>query len=151
MKRIWLIVFVLVSVFTSCKSDDDTPLPENTTFVKAQVDASAWEATSFKASYINNIVSIEANRSDGTTIDISVQNVSDIGDYTLGNVSIGVYEEGSGNDETYTTSGTLGSGTINFSVLKSDRVEGTFSFDGGNGLGNSKSISNGVFKINAAN
>ncbi len=94
-------------------------------------------------SYINNIISIEAVTSSQITIEISVQNVTGIGNYTLDNISIGTYEEGLADDQTYTTFGTLGSGTITFTTLNKNTAEGYFSFVGGNGLGASKTISNG--------
>ncbi len=152
MKKYHLFILIFCFLLNSCKSDDNSSATEsNFYFITAKIDNMNWDANNFSATYSNKIVSIEAQSLNGSRIEISAQGVSSIGTYDLGNVSIGTYQDGNRDNETYTTAGTLGTGSITFNTLDSTRIEGSFSFTGENGLGNAKNITSGSFEINLTN
>lgn len=137
------LLFLSMICLMSCVKDVEEEPYSAEQYVKMTIDGNEWKSTTHKASHIDKIVSIEAEVGNTSQV-FSIQGVDAKGDYTLGNVSVAVYEIKSGTDiEAYTTSGTLGSGNVNISFLSDTWIEGTFSYKGGNGLGESIEVKEG--------
>ncbi len=96
--------------------------------MSAVVNGTAWTAATVQATVSNGVVAIAGMDATSTTqIQLRTVGVSSAGTVTIGAGSPHVATL-MDNSTLFTASGVIGSGTITFSTLSSDRAEGTFSF-----------------------
>ena len=161
MKKILLLLFCASAYSLSCNNDDDgVPFSESGSgTVMADIDGNAWAsddnnpaggpgAVGVLNTPLN--VRIDAYAKDGSYIGINVVSSSAIGNqkYTAAAGEFtGTYKDDYSNSEAFSTVGAGGLGEITFSTVNSNKLKGTFSFEGENPTMGKKNVTNGSFDI----
>jgi uncharacterized protein DUF6252 len=152
-KNLQLILILIFAIaISSCKKDDDSGNPGTSNgSISLDYEGNGWNASlAVQAINTNGLINVTGSDSEARQAAVTLLGVTATGTYGI-TASSGNqlrWTEGLGTDQTYSANGIIGSGTITISELTDSKIKGTFSFEGYNTAGNSKSITNGKFEAN---
>ena len=146
-----LLIFVSTIAFTSCKKTEDTGTPSTGNgSLSLKHGGSSWNASlAVQGVNTNGVISITGSDSQARQAAVTLFGVSATGTYKIsqGSQHSLRWTEGLASEQTYVANGILGTGTIVITELSDSGIKGTFSFNGMNTNGASKSISEGAFDV----
>jgi len=132
MKFLFTLIIVSTLVFTSCKKDND-PLTGDGN-MELVIDGDSWNASLAVVANksAENIVTVTGSDSNAKQCQIIILNCNAIGTYNLSDPNIGRWTAGLAQEQTYTTSVGLGTGTVEITELSDTGISGTFHFSAKN-------------------
>ncbi|MCF8228012.1 MAG: hypothetical protein K9G58_08080 [Bacteroidales bacterium] len=159
MKSLKFIVLFMIAIglsLSACKKKDEETEPqdnnEGSGTMTAKIDGTDWSASlAVQGVYSNNLFTVTGSDANSKQLQITIMNVNDTGDYTLGgdptNTNAGRWTEGIGQEQTFSTQLGLGSGMVNITEWTGSKAEGTFSFTAKNSEQAEVSITEGAFSV----
>ena len=149
------LVFTLVAgvVFTGCKkTDDNNPTPGGNS-MSLKHDGQAWNASlSVQAVNTNGVVSITGSDSNANQAQVNIYQPNGPGTYKIGPGNnagnMGRWTQGTGQTDTYTANGVIGSGEVTFTELTDKKAKGTYKFTGYNTEQKKVEVTEGSFDVN---
>ncbi len=150
--RTLLILAAIFATFaiSSCKKSTDSGDPATGNgSISLTYDGNNWNASlGVQAVNTNGIINVTGSDSDARQAAVTLMGVTAPGTYEITATSGNAlrWTEGLDPAQTYLANGILGSGSITVSEISASKVKGTFSFNGQNTNGESKSITKGAFE-----
>lgn len=149
--KTYFFLFSLLAIISisSCKKSDDTNPVTGNGSISLSYDGTAWSATlAVQAINSNGVINVTGSDSDAHQAAVTLLGVSSPGTYEITSLSGNQlrWTEGLGSNDTYSANGIVGSGSIVVDEISDTHIKGTFSFQGQNTNGGTRSITNGKFE-----
>jgi len=141
-----LMALFLVTAWEGCKKD----ILVTGGFLSLKVDGDRWDATvALTSGYASGMLGIMGTDDIGNSVLLNLDSAFIAGTYPIGsNGSSGntaIWQVGTGNNDSYFASPTVGSGSITLSEISATKAVGTFEFTAKNANGDTKVITKGKF------
>lgn len=150
-----LLIAVLITgvVISSCKKkDDNNSNPGSNGTMTLKSDGSSWSASlSVQAVNTSGVINVTGSDSNANQAAISIFQANGPGTYKIGPGAnpgnMGRWTKGTGQTDTYTANGAIGTGEVTFTELTDTKAKGSFKFTAYNTSQNKVEITEGQFDV----